>query len=100
MNKIKYEHSANPNDIVKIKVHLEMKDVANWTEIRQQVEAWAIKNNFVVNTIQPIVAYEAGERQKVIKSQRKSDIQYLNSFVQRLGVDERTAAVGKELMED
>lgn len=100
MGKIKYEHNANPDDIVKIKVHLNMEHVSRWVEIRQQVEAWAIKNNFVVNTIQPIVAYEAGERQKVIKSQRKSDIQYLSSFVQRLGVDERTAAIGKELMED
>ena len=92
-------YTAQPNDIVKIQVHLEMQHVSEWTDIRQKVEEWATKNKWVINTIQPIVAYVAGERQKVVKSQRKSDIQYLDTFVKRLGIDERTAAIGKEIVE-
>ena len=99
MRKINYEHDANFNDIVKVQVHLEMKDAAEWAPIRQQVEDWAIQNSFVINSIVPIVAYEQGARQKIIKSQQKSDEQYLDTFVKRLGVDERTAAVGKEVID-
>ena len=97
--KISYEGDANPNDIVKIQVHIEMKDVAEWTTIREKVAFWASQNSFIVNTIQPIVAYEAGARQKVVKSVKKADEQYLDTFVKRTGADERTAAVGKEIVD-
>jgi hypothetical protein len=97
--RFEYPHQTSENDIVKINVHLEMKHVSEWAIIREQVEAWAIKNNFVVHAIVPVVAYEAGKRQSIVNSSRKSDAQYLETFVGRLGVDERTAAVGKEIIE-
>lgn len=95
-----FDHNANENDIVKIQVELLMEDVAEWAAIRQEVEAWATKNKFVVNVIVPIVAYVQGERQKIVNSSMKSDQQYLQAFVSRTGADDKTAEIGKELMED
>lgn len=94
------QNGANEGDIVKIQVELTMEDVAEWASIRQEVEAWATKNKFVVNTIVPQVSYVQGERQKLVKSVRKSDHQYLDAFVSRTGIDEHTARTGKELLED
>lgn len=91
--------NAQSGDLVKIKVDLLMEHVAHWSEIRQEVEAWAIKNKFIVNSIIPQVAYVAGERQKAVNSIRKTDYQYMDAFVQRTGIDERTALVGKEIID-
>lgn len=95
-----FDHDANEQDIVKVKVELMMEDVAEWATIRQEVEAWCHKNSFVLNSIVPEVAYVAGERQKIVKSVHKTDSEYLQSFVKRLGIDKETANVGKELMEN
>lgn len=99
MFKIKYQHKANPNDIVKIRVNLTMEQVANWADIRQEIEAWATENKFVVNTIVPIVAYEQGERQKLVRNNKKSDDQYLSAFGKRSGVDKDTMSVGKRIVD-
>jgi len=96
----KAAQSVNENDIVKIQVQIQMTDVAKWAEIRQEVEDWAIQNKFVINTIAPVVAYDSGERQKIVKSVRKTDHQYVQSFVQRNGVDKETADIGRELIEE
>jgi hypothetical protein len=90
---------AREGDIVKMQVNLQMEHVAEWAKIRELVEQWATKRNFVVYAIVPIVAYDSGKRQSIVNSSRKSDTEYLQSFVSRLGVDERTAAVGKEIIE-
>lgn len=95
-----FDHNANAGDIVKIQVEMTRDDVPEWAAIRKEAEQWAIENKFVVNTIQPIVAYVQGARQKIVKSSRKVDNEYLEAFVQRLGIDERTAQTGKELMEE
>lgn len=92
-------HKANQGDIVKIQVNLEMKDVAEWAMIRQEVEQWAAKKNFVVNSIIPNIAYVKGERQKIINSSQKSDTNYLNAFVNRLGIDDKTMEVGKGIID-
>ncbi|MDE2589221.1 MAG: hypothetical protein KGL95_06105 [Patescibacteria group bacterium] len=97
--KIRYEHKANPNDIVKIRVHMSMKDVAEWDKIRDEVCTWAQKKGFVVNTIQPIVAYDVGSRAKPSQGQKKSDGQYLDQYVRRSGIDEKTAEIGKQIVE-
>ena len=91
---------ANPGDIVKIRINLEMKDVAQWAEIRAEVEDWAHKQQFVVNTIQPIVAYDPGERSSTIKHRSKSDDEYVEGYAKRLGIDKDTLKAGKELMLD
>jgi hypothetical protein len=96
---LNYDLDANANDIVKIQVHMEMEDVAQWAEIRTEVEQWAVKNNFVVNTIQPIVAYVQGERQQIVDSGKKSDAEYVDAFVKRNGADDRTARIGREIIE-
>lgn len=98
MIKIRYEHSANPNDIVKIRVHLKMEHVSEWDSIRSQIIDWAVKEDFVVNTIQPVVSYVQGERAQPVKGKKKSDLEYLNSFAQRTGIDERTLQVGKDIL--
>ena len=94
-----FQHTANENDIVKIQVHIKMQHVAEWPKIREYIEKWAIKQKFVINTIQPIVSYVAGARQKVTKSVRKSDLQYVEALISRTGADERTAQVGKEILD-
>lgn len=95
-----FDHDANEGDIVKVNVDLTMDDVAEWATIREEVESWATKNNFIVNSVIPIVAYVQGERQKLVKSTKKSDEAYLDAFVKRSGLDEKTADVGKQLMGD
>lgn len=94
-----FDHNANENDIIKVKVDLDMSDVAEWATIREEIEQWAAKNKFVLNSVVPEISYVMGERQKIVKSTRKADSVYLQSFVKRLGLDEHTAQVGKDLME-
>lgn len=94
-----FDHNANENDIIKVKVDLDMSDVAEWATIREEIEQWAAKNKFVLNSVVPIIAYVQGERQKIVKSTHKADSVYLQTFVKRLGLDEQTAQVGKDLME-
>jgi predicted phosphodiesterase len=97
---IKLAQSANEGDIVKIQVSIQMPDVAKWAEIRQEVEGWAIQNKFIVSTIVPVVVYEQGERQKIVKIVRKTDYQYLEAFAKRNGVDNETVNIGKEIIEE
>ena len=89
----------NKGDIVKIKSHLEMEHVAHWSRLRDHLAKWLADEGAIVNSIIPIVAYDVGERAKPVKSQRKSDATYLQQFVQRSGIDERTAAIGKEIVD-
>ena len=89
---------ADPGDIVKVKVYLKMEHVAGWPKIRQRVHDWAAKKAFVVNSVVPIVEYERGSRQADVKSYKKTDDQYFDAYVKRMGVDAATAAVGKALM--
>ena len=96
--KIKYSENANPNDIVKIQVHLKMEHVAKWAEIRLSVEDWAKKHQLIVNMISPIVAYVAGDRKAVAKHESKSDEQYIDSYAKRLGIDKDTLSVGKKML--
>lgn len=90
---------VNQGDLLKVRVQLEMKDVANWADIRQQIETWAAKNKFLLNVIVPEISYVIGERQKVVDSNKKSDVQYFDSFIKRTGVDIKTAEVGKEIID-
>lgn len=77
-----------------------MEHVAEWDKIRAEIVDWAASNKLIVNTIQPIVSYAQGERAKPVQGEQKSDVQYYNAFVARTGVDDRTAAVGKDLLGD
>jgi DNA repair exonuclease SbcCD nuclease subunit len=95
----KVQHSANEGDIVKIHVHIKMEHVSEWATIRQSIETWAVSQKFVVNTIVPLVSYVQGERVKAARAAKKSDAQYLTAYVERTGIDERTAQVGKEIVE-
>lgn len=94
-----FDDAANDGDIVKIRVNLEMKHIPKWAEIRQEVESWATKNKWIISSIAPVVAYVQGERQKLVSSSKKSDNEYLTSFVQRTGMDEHTAEVGNQIIE-
>lgn len=89
----------NAGDIVKIKVHLEMKDVSEWAKIREGMQTWASEIGLTVDSIVPIVEYDSGERAKPVKSERKTDSQHMDQFAQRFGIDEATFAIGKEIVE-
>lgn len=93
-----FDHNANPNDIVKIRVALTMEDVAHWGTIRKEIEDWGAAQQFVVNTIQPVVSVEYGTKQTIVKSNRKSDFQYFDRFVKRIGIDNKTAQIGRDLL--
>lgn len=96
---ISYQHNAQQGDIVKVRVNLKMEHVADWDAIRSKVETWANEQGFIVNTIQPVVAYVQGERASFVKGKKKSDLEYLNSFASRTGIDERTLQVGKDIID-
>lgn len=94
-----FDHDSNAGDIVKIKVELCMEEVAEWNAIRSEIIDWCTKNKLKLHTISPVVAYDT-DASTIVNSQRKSDDEYLNDFVKRTGIDDRTAAVGKELLGD
>lgn len=94
-----FDHNANVGDIVKIKADLMMEDIPAWDEIKQEIHDWCVKQQFIVNTIQPIVAVTIGERSRAIISKKKTDNQYFENFIQRTGIDEQTANVGKSIIE-
>ena len=96
-----FHHSEylRENDLVKMQVFIQMDHVSEWATIRQSVEQWATKRNFVVVSIIPQVAYVKGERQKLVNSSKKSDTEYLKTFVSRSGADEKTAEVGQQIIE-
>lgn len=89
----------NEGDIVKIKAHLEMKDVAEWDKKRSELINWTASQNLVLYTIVPIVAYDNGARARPVKGEKKSDDAYLQQFVKRNGIDEATAKAGQEILD-
>jgi len=86
-------------DIIKIKVNIDREHTASWDKIRDKVQAWGVDRGFVVNTIQPIVHYVQGDHAKVVKSERKSDKQYFESYSSRNGLDEKTIRTGQEIID-
>lgn len=89
----------NAGDIVKLRVNLQMQHVPEWDKIREYVAKWAYDRALSVNTIQPVVAYEVGERAKLVKGKKRNDDEYLSSFVKRNGTDTQTAKVGKDIID-
>lgn len=94
-----FHGTINKGDIVKIKVNLQMKHVAEWDKIRNLVQDWGVKRNLIVNTIQPIVEYVVGDRAKPIANSKKTDLQYLEQFAKRAGLADKTVALGKEIID-
>lgn len=88
----------NPGDIVKVKSYLEMEHVAHWDRLRSHLSQWLADQGAIVSTIIPVVTYAQGARAEPI-GQRKSDKQYFDAFVSRNGIDERSAAIGKEIVD-
>ena len=90
--------NTNPGDIVKFVVNLKMEHVAKWAEIRSLVEQWAHKRDYIVNSIQPVVAYVKGEGKIAAKYESKTDEQYIDSYANRLGIDKDTLSIGKKML--
>ena len=90
--------NTNPGDIIKFVVNLKMEHVAKWAEIRALVEQWAHKRDFIVNSIQPVVAYVKGEGKAAPKHESKTDEQYIDSYANRLGLDKDTLSTGKKML--
>ena len=95
-----FDHDANSNDLVKIQVEMAAEDAVEWASIKEGIERWAHENKFIVaGGVIPKITYSQGERRKVVQGNRRTDSQYLNQFVQRTGADDKTAAVGKEIVD-
>jgi predicted phosphodiesterase len=95
-----FKGTYDEGDTIKFQVYLKMENVASWAKIRAWVEKWASKRNVIAHSINPIVEYVKGEGSKLVKGSRKSDNDFLDSFVARFGLDEHTAGVGKDLIGD
>lgn len=94
-----YRGRFNDGDIIKFKVNIGMEHTAEWDKIRGQVQDWGVKHNLIVNTIQPIVSFVQGERAKAVKGERKSDSTYFEAFAKRNGLDEKTAEIGRGIID-
>src|SRR5262245_3677634 len=86
---------AQRGDIVKIRVALRYKDVANWADIRQHIAAWAEEEGWVYS-ISPQVHYQPGAR--TTTATNISDEDLLRQYAKVKGLDKDTLQTGLELL--
>jgi hypothetical protein len=84
----------NPGDILKVRVHIEMKDVAKWQATRAAIRDWAEKHQLEVPIIQPMVTYNIERRKKTEVASERSDNEVLRSYGKHRGVDNKTLSTG------
>lgn len=94
-----FHGTYDEKDIVKFNVNISREHIASWDKIRSWVEKWGKKNNIIVHSIHPIVSYVAGERSSAVQGSKKTDVEYLDAFAARMGLDESTLRIGREMLE-
>jgi len=88
--------NCRPGDILKIRVNLKYRDVADWPMTRQTISTWAQEKGFVVNSILPRVHYKAGARPVAVD--RKSDEELVKEYSSAVGLDKVTTKTGVQLL--
>jgi hypothetical protein len=92
-----------PGDVLKVKIYILKSQFAEWPHISKIVREWGKENNHYIHTIQPAVIQDGtdsvSEAKKRRAVERRSDNELLLEYVKKMGVDERTARVGEDLLE-
>lgn len=86
-------------DILKVRVTIDRAETAVWAEMREEVRAWGAKQGYLIHVVQPVVE-DAQRRLDTAKRRRvsKSDDQLFGDYCRRIGIDDKTAAVGRKIM--
>lgn len=91
---------VSAGDILKVRVHIEMRDVAKWSEIRDSIRKWGEKNRYIIHAVQPIVEYAPTSGKKQSKAVTKSDEELIRDYAKRRDLDERTLKRGLQLAKE
>lgn len=88
-------------DILKVRVTIDRSQVAEWAEIRQKVREWGEDNHYLVHVVQPVIAdadrrLDTGKRRNLAKT----DEELFDQYCRRMDIDDRTAKVGRDIMEE
>lgn len=86
-------------DILKVRVTIDRAESAVWAEIREEVRAWGVERGYLVHNVQPVIE-DAQRRLDTAKRRRvsKTDEQLFSDYCRRMGIDDRTAGVGRKIM--
>lgn len=89
--------NINKGDILKVRMHV--ADYAAWQGVREQIMEWGEKYGYHVHTAIPIIRVKAQRAVVLERAERRDDSEVLKEYGHKHGVDDKTLAVGKKLME-
>jgi predicted phosphodiesterase len=92
-----YDDLLIPGDILKVRVHLEMRHVPEWQAIRSAIRE-ALGTTFTVDAVIPIVAKDRGKRSKSKDHVQHSDPEYLKLYATSRALDADTLKAGINLI--
>jgi Calcineurin-like phosphoesterase len=101
VNELQKQRTAKPGDILKIRVHIDPAEHAQWPAIQEQVRKWGSDNGYVIYIVQPVVDRSAEPKiSKQCKARAKTDEQLLDLYAKSRAVDERTLKTGMNLLRE
>jgi hypothetical protein len=91
--------TAAEGDILKVRAHINTKQMAGWAHIKDGIRDYGEKNGCIVHSIHPIVEYTPINDDKHTSRRHRSDDELLRSYGKARGVDDKILQVGLRLME-
>lgn len=87
-----------PGDLLKVRVELDIGQYARWGEFKDKILAWGAKHKFVIHLVQPVTKQVTTKQRVAKRASNKSDEDVLKSYAKARNIDERTTAIGLELL--
>lgn len=94
------KEDCREGDVLRIRYHI--KDPAKWPETKAAIMEWAQKCPYVVHQVQPVFEEVRTRKDRVRMEEQeegRTDIQVLEDYARKHGIDDKTLAVGKEIVE-
>lgn len=95
---LKKYKGLNPDDILKVRYHLDAADHAQWPEIKAQISKWGEDNEYVIYLIQPVIDRGSGASTQKRKVVSRTDEELLATYSKSRAVNETTLKTGMNLM--
>ncbi len=88
------------DDLIKVRVHVEPGDFAEWNDIRQRVRDRCHKLDWFVITIEPLIEEQDPKSTKGVQSSFVDPTTTIKEFCKRRALDEKTGKTGRILLKD
>ena len=86
-------------DVVQVEITLSPDQHADWADMQRTVREWGVEHGVTIHLVKPVVQQpEAGAKPRG-ERKHQTDEELMVAYGTARGVDERTMATGKWLME-